>query len=145
MPIASWIALHKIAAANPTSTSSRSTKPLDYAAAGVNRSSTSDLATCACLPRHENLPFSHPTGVGKNHLANALSIEALQRGFRVFSRSAHRLLADLWAARANGTQRRVLAESGRQPLSPQGVQDLDELISERYERGSAVIISNRAF
>jgi DNA replication protein DnaC len=30
-------------------------------------------------------------------------------------------------------------------LSPQGAQDLYEIISERYERGSIVITSNRAF
>jgi DNA replication protein DnaC len=129
----------------------------DYAAApGINRSLISDLATCAYLPRHENILFSGPTGVGKSHLANALGIAALQRGFRVFSRSTHRLLADLQAARANGSQQRLFAkflgvdllildDFGLQPLSPQGVQDLYELISERYERGSILITSNRAF
>ena len=94
--------------------------------------------------------------MGKSHLANALGIEALKRGFRVFSRTTHRLLAELQATRANGSHHRLLArllgvdllildDFGLQALSPQGVQDLYELISERYERGSIFITSNRAF
>jgi DNA replication protein DnaC len=39
----------------------------------------------------------------------------------------------------------VLDDFGLQPLSPQAVQDLYEIITERYERGSLIITSNRAF
>lgn len=97
-----------------------------------------------------------PSGVGKSHLANAIAIEALKRDFRVLARPTHRLLADLHAARANGTHSRlfarllnchllVLDDFGLQALSAQAVQDLYELITERYERGSLIITSNRAF
>lgn len=97
-----------------------------------------------------------PTGVGKSHLANALACEALKRDCRVLSRPAHRLLADLHAARANGSHPRLLAkvltldllvldDFGLQPLPPQAAQDLYEAISERYEHGSLIITSNRAF
>ena len=39
----------------------------------------------------------------------------------------------------------ILDDFGLQPISPQAAQDLYEIISERYERGSLIITSNRAF
>jgi len=128
----------------------------DFAAApGVNRSLLHDLATCAFVARHENILLCGPTGVGKSHLANALAFEALKRDFRVLSRSTHRLLTDLHAARATGAQPRLMArvltsdllvldDFGLQTLSPQAAQDLYEIINERYERGSLIVTSNRA-
>jgi DNA replication protein DnaC len=126
------------------------------AAPGVNRTLIQDLATCAFIPRHENVLLCGPTGVGKSHLANAVAIEALKRDFRVVSKPTHRLLSDLHTARANGAHLRllnrilhcdllVLDDFGLQVLSPQAVQDLYEIITERYERGSLIVTSNRAF
>jgi DNA replication protein DnaC len=129
----------------------------DFAATpGVNRSYIMDLAACTFIGRHENLLLCGPTGVGKSHLANGLAIEAMKRDLRVLSRPVQRLLADLHAARANGSYPRLLArvltvdllvldDFGLQPLSAQAAQDLYEIISERYESGSLIMTSNRAF
>ncbi len=129
----------------------------DFSAApGVNRTLIQDLAACTFVARHENVLFCGPTGVGKSHLANALGIEALKRDFRVLSHSVHHLLKSLHSARASGSQPRlllqvlkadllILDDFGLYPLTPQGAQDLYEIISERYERGSMIITSNRAF
>ena len=137
--------------------SSKTLAHFDFSAApGINRILIQDLATCAFVQRHENLLVCGPTGVGKSHLANALAIEALQRNYRVCSRSTHRLLSDLQTARANGSHPRMFArilscdllildDFGLQPISPQAAQDLYAIISERYERGSMIITSNRAF
>lgn len=123
---------------------------------GVNRTLVQELATSTFVTRHENVLICGPTGVGKSHLANALAYEALKRDCRVLSRPTHRLLTDLQAARANGSHPRLLAKMlscdllvlddfGLQLLSPQGTQDLYEIIRERYEHGSLIITSNRAF
>lgn len=138
---------------NPSKTLSH----FDFSAApGVNRSYITDLAACAFIQRHENVLFCGPTGVGKTHLANALGIEAMKRNFRVISKPTYRLLADLNASRANGTFSRhlsailrcdllILDDFGLQPLSSVAVQDLYEIICERYETGSILVTSNRAF
>ncbi len=138
---------------NPTKTLSH----FDFSTApGVNRTFITDLATCAFIQRHENVLFCGPTGVGKSHLANALGIEALKRNFRVISKSTYRLLSELNASRANGSYNRfiaailrcdllVLDDFGLQTLPPVSIQDLYEIICERYETGSILATSNRAF
>ena len=138
---------------NPSKTLSQ----FDFSAAlGVNRSFITDLATCAFIQRHENVLFCGPTGVGKTHLANAIGIEALKRNLRVLAKPTFRLLAELQAARANGSYSRHLAnilrcdllildDFGLLALPPTSIQDLYEIICERYENGSILITSNRAF
>jgi len=129
----------------------------DFSAApGINRTLIQDLASCVFIQRRENLLMCGPTGVGKSHLANAIAVEALKRDFKVVTKSTHRLLLDLQIARANGTYSRhlarilacdllVLDDFGLQSISPQAAQDLYEIITERYEQGSMIITSNRAF
>lgn len=135
----------------------KSLAQFDFAAAPqINRTLVMELATCTFLHRAENLLLSGPTGTGKSHLANALAWEAVKRGTTAYVRSAHRLLGDLQAARANGTFTRrfarlcsvgllVIDDFGLRPLSAQGAEDLYELIRERYERKPLIITSNRAF
>jgi DNA replication protein DnaC len=137
--------------------SSKTLAHFDFSAApGINRILIQDLATCVFVQRHENLLICGPTGVGKSHLANAIAIEAIQRGYRVSSRSTHHLLHDLQVGRANGSYPHmfnrilscdllILDDFGLQPISPQAAQDLYEIITERYEHGSLIITSNRAF
>jgi DNA replication protein DnaC len=74
----------------------------------------------------------------------------------VLSFSVHHLLKNLHAAQASGGHTRlwrkilkadllILDDFGLYPLNPQAAQDLYEIISERYERASIIITSNRAF
>ncbi|MCL4535295.1 MAG: IS21-like element helper ATPase IstB [Chloroflexi bacterium] len=121
----------------------------------LNRAQVVELATCGFVERQQNLLICGPTGVGKSHLAAALSYEAVKRGYRVLMRPVHQLLADLHAARADGGYSRrllklcavdllVLDDFGLRPLPVPAIDDLYEIISQRYEQRSLVITSNRA-
>ncbi|MCI0407156.1 MAG: IS21-like element helper ATPase IstB [Acidobacteria bacterium] len=122
----------------------------------VNRQQIFDLATSRFVERHESVLIQGPAGVGKSHLAQALGHEACRRGFDVLFVPTSRMLAHLNGGRADGTyERRLLAytrpdllildDFGLKPLHPPAPEDLYEVINERYERGSLIVTSNRAF
>jgi len=114
-----------------------------------------DLATCEFIRQHRNCLVVGQTGVGKTHLAQALSHEAARRGFDVLFTTAHRMLLHLAAARAEGNYERrlasylkpdllVLDDFGLKVLPPTGPDDIYDIIDGRYERRSIVLTSNRA-
>ncbi|KAF0110416.1 MAG: IstB domain-containing protein ATP-binding protein [Chloroflexi bacterium] len=80
----------------------------------------------------------------------------MKHDFRVISKPTHRLLADLKASRANGSYNcyitsiplcglLILDDFGLQTSTPASIQYLYEIICERYETGSILVTSNRAF
>ncbi len=113
------------------------------------------MATCQFVRQRRNCLICGQTGVGKTHLAQALSHEAARQGLDVLFLSTHRMLMHLAGARADGSYDRrlagylkpdllVLDDFGLKTLPPTGPEDLYDVIEGRYEKGSIVLTSNRA-
>lgn len=128
----------------------------DFAAVPtIDRALVLDMATCSFVARKENWLICGPTGVGKSHLATAIGYEAIKRDLKTISYSAHKLLGNLFAARADGSYTKlmnklisaelvIIDDFGLRPITAQGAEDLYEIIHHRYERGSIILTSNRS-
>lgn len=114
-----------------------------------------ELAACHYLAKHENVLLLGPAGVGKSHIAQALGHRACEAGHRVVFERADRLMASLRASRADQSYERTLAgyvnadvliidDLGLRPLKGDEPGDLYEIVTQRYEKRSTVITSNRA-
>jgi DNA replication protein DnaC len=121
----------------------------------INRQHVMQLASCDYIRQKRNLLICGPTGVGKSHVAQALSREACLLGFDVLFINVHKLLQHLNGGRADDSLEKrfhyymrfdllVLDDFGLKPLQPPGAEDLYDLINERYEQGSILLTSNRA-
>lgn len=114
-----------------------------------------DLAACHFVARKENAILVGPTGVGKSHLAQAIGERACRMGHSVVYMTAHRMLSDLRAARADQSYDKkvlrltspdllIIDDLGLRPLEGDEPIDFYEIVRQRYEHGSMVITSNRA-
>ena len=122
---------------------------------GINRQQLLQLASGDYIRQKRNVLICGPAGVGKSHLAQALGHEACRQGYDVVYVNTHTLVQQLNGGRADGSMERrlesyvrpdvlILDDFGLRALNAQGAEDLYDVISERYERGSIVLTSNRA-
>ena len=120
----------------------------------VPKAKVLELATCAFVGKRENVLLVGQTGVGKSHIAQALGHRACMAGHLVLYTSAHQMLTELRASRADNTYDRkllrfckpdllIIDDLGLRPLRNDEPMDLYDVISRRYERGSIIITSNR--
>lgn len=122
----------------------------------INRAQVQHLFRLDFLPVHGNVILLGGVGVGKTHLAIALAHAACLRGKTALFTSAVDIVNTLAAAQATGGIKREMArlakpallvvdELGYLPIDKFGADGLFQVISQRYERGSTVITTNRAF
>lgn len=121
----------------------------------INKKEIYDLATCHFIEKKENAWFLGQSGVGKTHLAHALSNEACRREIDVILTTVDKMLSDINGGRADGTISRrirkyaqppllVLDEFALKPFNGSGAEDFYDIISGRCEKGSTIITSNRS-
>ena len=113
------------------------------------------LATCEFIRRKENLLLLGPPGVGKSHIASGLGVKAAENGFAVVFMNADDLIETLrkdeTVDRRKIRRRRymnasllIVDELGFQALDRHDAHLFFKIISQRYERGSIVITSNKS-
>lgn len=95
-------------------------------------------------------------GTGKTHLATAIGIQGLIKGFKVFFTSVTEMLYNLHIAKADNSYYKklefyltphllILDELGFKKLPSYSADDFFEVISKRYEKGSVIITTNKSF
>jgi len=120
----------------------------------MNRSLVFDLATAHFIAKHEDALFLGPPGTGKSHLAQAIGQAAIQQGYLVLYREAHKLIEDLADATLDGTRKEqmelfstvpllIIDDLGMRKLPSTAAEDLLEIVMRRYERASTALTSNR--
>ncbi|MFG2387204.1 IS21-like element helper ATPase IstB [Streptomyces avermitilis] len=115
-----------------------------------------DLATLSFVEDKANVALLGPPGVGKTHIAVALAVAACRAGYSIYFTSLDDMVRNLKAAEASGrlinklgTYLRpsvlVVDEVGYQPLERAEANLVFQVVSKRYEKGSIILTSNKAF
>ena len=116
----------------------------------LDKKSIMELFDLSLLPKHENVIFLGPPGVGKTHLAIALAIKACYHGFRVYFTTMHTLIVKLMESQAKGkaylnSRLVIVDEVGYLPITTQAAYLFFQIVSYRYEKSSTIITSNKSF
>lgn len=122
----------------------------------INRLAVQNLFRLEFLAQNANVVFLGNVGVGKTHLATALGYAACLEGHSVLFAGAIEVINDLQAAQKNAGLKRtlkkylrpamlILDEVGYLPIDQKGADLLFQVISQRYERGSIVLTTNKPF
>ncbi|MCK5681140.1 IS21-like element helper ATPase IstB [bacterium] len=122
----------------------------------IDRLGIQNLFHLKFIANKENIIFIGSVGVGKSHLATALGYAACLKGHSVLFTTAIDVINAMSAAKAAGRLKSelkrylrpeilILDELGYLPIDKHGANLLFQVISHRYERGSMIITSNRAY
>jgi len=117
----------------------------------LDKRTVMELFDLSFISKHENVVFLGPPGVGKTHLAVALAIKACHHGIKVYFTTMETLIRKL---KEPGPPRHkthlssnlvVVDEVGYLSVNPQEAYLFFQFISDRYERNSTIITSNKSF
>jgi DNA replication protein DnaC len=122
----------------------------------INKSRILNLFDLHFIEEKQNVIIMGPPGTGKTHLALALGYQACLQGIKTRFTTAMNLINLLSASLADNSFLKtmknftspsilIIDELGYLPVDKQGAELLFQVISNRYECGSIVITTNRAF
>ena len=120
----------------------------------LDRKQITELLTLRFIEQGDNVLLLGPPGVGKTHIAVALAMEAIAKGYTAYFVTMQRLMEYLSeGAEPVSVKMRILLrpkllivdEVGYLPLDRQAANYFFELVSRRYERGSIVLTSNKSY
>jgi DNA replication protein DnaC len=122
----------------------------------INRPQIQNLFRLAFMATQTNVVFIGNVGLGKTHLSIALGHAACLKGYSVLFTTAVDIINSLAAAQSAGQLKRelrrylrpallIIDELGFMPIDKHGADLLFQIISQRYERASTVISTNRAY
>lgn len=122
----------------------------------LHRDTIAHLGTLDFITGRENVVFLGPPGTGKTHLSIGLGIRACQAGHRVAFATAAQWVARLAEAHHAGRLQNELVKLGRIPLlivdevgyipfEAEAANLFFQLVSNRYERASLIVTSNKPF
>jgi DNA replication protein DnaC len=113
-----------------------------------------ELASGRYIDEHAAVVLCGPTGVGKSFLAQALGLQACRQQHSVLFAKTAAFLTDLAGGRADGSYQArlrrylspvllILDDVGMREYTVSQSEDLYELVSRRYRRGSLIVTTNR--
>lgn len=124
--------------------------------AKINRMQIENLMRLRFAEEKANVIILGGVGLGKTHLCTALGYEACLRGYSVLFTSAIDIINSLSAAQSTAKLKKeigkylrpqvlIIDELGYLPIDRNGANLLFQVISQRYERGSIILSTNKAF
>ena len=122
----------------------------------INRLAVQNLFRLVLIKDKANVIFLGAVGLGGTHLASALGYAACQEGHSVLFANAINVINEPSAAQKDGALKHqlekhlpprglVLDGVGYLPIDQRGADLLFQTISQRYERGSIILTTHKAF
>lgn len=119
---------------------------------GIDKSLWLSLCDCHWANQRKNILITGKTGVGKSFISSALAQKACREGYSAVFHRTQRLFHELAVAKATakytktlaGIQKKdvlVLDDFGIAPLDDEQRRDLLEILDDRYNKRSTIIVS----